>query len=186
MSRADWRFLWGRFCGVPTVPSVTPLERSAGDRRGAQGTLSCPRGTRQSDHVQLPGLFDQRFFTNAIQYLLLAFLPSAASRGVSWFVFYLIPLYFRQWWGCPRWIIINIPKVSKDSGLNMEIQGKLFEKCYWPLFVFSISDPKQNARSLFTTVDISFYALSHGNLCLLSMVAFYQPFSYESKFSNAG
>ena len=57
---------------------------------------------------------------------------------------------------------------------------------YTALFVFLKSDPKQNARSLFTTVGISFYALSHGNLCLLSMEAFYQPFSYESKFSNAG
>ena len=34
-----------------------------------------------------------------------------------------------------------------------------------PLFVFSICDPKQNARSLLTPVsDAVFYALSHGSL----------------------
>ena len=34
-----------------------------------------------------------------------------------------------------------------------------------PLFVFSLSDPKQNARSLLTPVSGTvFYALSHGSL----------------------
>ena len=33
------------------------------------------------------------------------------------------------------------------------------------LFVFSLSDPKQNARSMLTLVsDTVFYALSHGSL----------------------
>ena len=35
----------------------------------------------------------------------------------------------------------------------------------WSLFVFSISDPKQNARSLLTPVpDPDFHALSNGSL----------------------
>ena len=55
-----------------------------------------------------------------------------------------------------------------------------------PLFVFSISDPKQNARSLSTPVsDLEVYALSNGNLRFVLHGSFFNHFLIGQNSSTA-
>ena len=54
---------------------------------------------------------------------------------------------------------------DKLTNIHAAKESQVEARCSSALFVFSINDLKQNARSLLTPVsDTAFYALSHGNL----------------------
>ena len=63
---------------------------------------------------------------------------------------------------------------------------KLGVQKFRSLLVFSISDPKQNARSLLTSVsDAAFYVLSHGGLSFALHGSFFNHFLIGKNLSAA-